>query len=122
LLIFHIVTRAEWQVAVERGLYEPSSLMTEGFIHCSTLDQVVDTANRFFRGGQELMLLSINAERVTAPVRFERPIDASDALRDVLFPHIYGALNLNAVTQTVDFEADDKHEFRLPEGRPIGLS
>jgi uncharacterized protein (DUF952 family) len=121
LLIFHIVARREWQAAVERGVYEPASLMMEGFIHCSTLDQVVETANRFFHGRQDLVLLSINAELVTAPLRFERPVDVSDARSNFVFPHIYGALNLNAVTQTVDFPSEG-NEFRLPEGWPIELS
>jgi uncharacterized protein (DUF952 family) len=46
-MICHIVKRSEWMLAVARGTYAPTSLRDEGFIHCSTIAQVIDTANRF---------------------------------------------------------------------------
>lgn len=115
MLIFHIASKAEWQSAVERGVYEPSTLGTEGFIHCSTLDQVVETANRFFRGRPDLVLLSIDVERLRTTVRFERPANPDDARRHELFPHIYGPLNRDAVNQVLDFPCDAHETFRLPE-------
>jgi uncharacterized protein (DUF952 family) len=115
LLIFHILSKAEWQSSVERGVYEPASLQTEGFIHCSTADQVVETANRFFHGRRDLVLLAIDAERVASPVRFETPANADDARRHKLFPHIYGPLNRDAVNQVLDFPCDALEKFRLPE-------
>jgi uncharacterized protein (DUF952 family) len=115
LLIFHIAGKAEWQPAVESGVYEPPSLATEGFIHCSTVDQVVESANRFFRGRQDLVLLSIDTERLKGAVRFEKPANPEDARRRKLFPHIYGPLSLSAVIQTLDFPCDNQ-TFRLPEG------
>ena len=115
MLIFHIAGKAEWQSAVERGVYEPSTLGTEGFIHCSTLDQVVETANRFFHGRHDLVLLSIDVERLRAEVLFERPASPDDARRHELFPHLYGPLNPDAVNQVVDFPCDAQGIFRLPE-------
>jgi uncharacterized protein (DUF952 family) len=36
-MILHIVHRSDWDSAVARGIYAPSSLAAEGFIHCSTI-------------------------------------------------------------------------------------
>ena len=49
-MILHIAKREEWEEAVRRGSYAPASLHGEGFIDCSTPAQVIDPANRFYRG------------------------------------------------------------------------
>ena len=72
-MILHIVRRGEWNDAVARGSYAPASLRVEGFIHCSTPAQVIDTANRFYRGQRDLIVLGIEESRVTAEVRWEAP-------------------------------------------------
>jgi uncharacterized protein (DUF952 family) len=106
--------RSEWQEAVHRGTYEPASLGSEGFIHCSTAMQTLDTANRFFEGRQDLVLLSIDPERLAAACRWETPLNSGDERRGELFPHVYGPLNLNAVIQVVDFPCEADQSFRWP--------
>jgi uncharacterized protein (DUF952 family) len=66
-LIFHIVAHTEWNDAIRRGLYRPSSLRTEGIIHCSTLEQIVDTADSFYRGRDALVILCV--EKRCSPLR-----------------------------------------------------
>ena len=57
-------------------------------------------AKDFFYGKENVLLLRIRVERVSAPIRFEGPA-ANDARNPrpepVLFPHIYGPLNLSAI-------------------------
>jgi uncharacterized protein (DUF952 family) len=113
-VIFHIVKRSEWQEAVQRGTYEPESLASEGFIHCSTATQTPDTANRFFQGQQDLVLLVIDQGRVAAACQWETPANSNDERRGELFPHVYGPLNLDAVIQVVDFPCDANQSFRWP--------
>jgi uncharacterized protein (DUF952 family) len=113
--ILHITTRAAWQSAKLGGVYEPPSLATEGFIHCSTADQVVATANAFFRGAQDLVLLVIDEASATAHVRYE---PAADGRTDGLFPHLYGALNLDAVVRVVEFPSNSDGSFSLPQSLP----
>jgi uncharacterized protein (DUF952 family)/alpha-beta hydrolase superfamily lysophospholipase len=93
-MILHIIKRADWDAAIAKGAYAPESLHTEGFIHCSTPDQVIRTANRFFAGQSELIVLNVDPSRVRPEIRWELPTD--DAQEK--FPHIYGPLNLDAVT------------------------
>ncbi len=72
-MIAHIVKRSEWADALARGIYAPASLRTEGFIHCSTIAQVVDTANRFYRGQDDLVVLCIEESRLKAELKYEAP-------------------------------------------------
>ena len=93
-MIFHITSRAAWDAALGAGIYDADSLKTEGFIHCSTRDQVESTANRFYADVDQLVLLTIDPAKVGSPIRFEPPtVDSTE-----LFPHIYGPLPIAAVT------------------------
>ncbi|SRR5579883_3197059 len=107
-LIFHITPRSDWQAAQQAGIYRADSLDTEGFIHCSTAAQVVGTANAFFRSQSGLVLLGIAVDRLQASLRY-------DAVDDRQFPHLYGALNLDAVVQVFDFEPNADGTFTLPK-------
>lgn len=115
-MIFHILKKDQWQQAVRRGVYEPASLRTEGFIHCSTREQTPGTAQRFFSGQTDLVLLRIDPRRLTAGVRFEAPADPRDERARELFPHVHGPINLQAVIDAIDFPCDDAGVFRLPPG------
>jgi uncharacterized protein (DUF952 family) len=106
--ILHITQRQQWEQAKLTGTYRGDTLDSEGFIHCSTSKQVVKTANRFFANQTELVLLCIDANKVKPEVRYE------SAENRELFPHIYGALNVDAVFQVVDFEAGEDGLFELP--------
>ena len=106
-LLLHITTRSHWQTAQQEGVYRAASLETEGFIHCSTPAQVVSTANAYYHGQSGLVLLYIETDRVNAEIRYEMAHGES-------FPHLYGALNLNAVTQAIGFEPDADGNFTLP--------
>jgi uncharacterized protein (DUF952 family) len=110
VMIYHITPKNCWHTAQEDGVYQADSLSTEGFIHCSTAGQVLRTANRFFKGQQGLFLLCINDRQVEARLRYENLEGGSD-----LFPHIYGPLNLSAVTQALVFEPQPDGTFKLPE-------
>lgn len=106
--ILHICPRRDWERAEQAGEYAAASLASEGFIHCSTPEQVVKTANRFYRGRQDLVLLVIDAGRLAVPLKYE----AADA---DLFPHIYGPINLNAVVKTPNFLPDAGGAFPQPD-------
>lgn len=107
-MIYHITSRAEWDAAQAQGQYRAASLETEGFIHCSTAQQVARVANAFYRGKKDLVLLQIDKTRLNAELKWEAPAGppAADISESDLFPHIYGALNLSAVVAAPDFEPD----------------
>jgi uncharacterized protein (DUF952 family) len=108
-LLLHITSRARWDRARFAGMYRTESLDTEGFIHCSTRDQVLGVANERFRGQSDLVLLCIESSRVQAPIQF----DATET--GERFPHIYGPLNTDAVIRSVALPAGADGRFTLPD-------
>lgn len=116
-MILHITSKTEWLEAQKRGEYVAPSLQSEGFIHCSTEKQVLHVANAFYRGQTDLVLLQIDEAKLNSGLKWEPPagppapgISTSDQ-----FPHIYGPVNLTAVSAVLDFELDPASgRFILP--------
>jgi uncharacterized protein (DUF952 family) len=115
--IYHIVSRDDWNAAVADDSYRPPSLEAEGFVHCSTRDQVVETANRFFHGQDGLVLLCIDVRRLRTPLRYEPPDMPGHTGNgaQALFPHLYGPLQIDAVVRVLPFPARADGTFALPE-------
>ena len=103
--IYKILSVADWEAAKRAGRYDGSADdRRDGFIHFSDAGQVVGTARKFFAGQAGLMLLAVDPARL-GDLRWEPSRD------DALFPHLYGPLDLSAVTQEdllpADVEAAD---------------
>jgi uncharacterized protein (DUF952 family) len=90
--IYHITTAAAWEKAQTTGAYITDSLSTEGFIHCSTQDQVAGVLDRYYKGQTNLVKLTIEKSKVTSPLIFELATSINE-----VFPHIHGPINLSAV-------------------------
>ena len=102
--ILHITSRAAWEQAQRDGAYRAPSLDQVGYIHFSQPEQVLTVANSFYRGQADLVLLVVDTSRLAAELRYEPPDEAPDSSQR--FPHLYGALNLEAVRSVVDFPPD----------------
>ena len=113
-IIYHITERTDWDAAQLAGEYVAESLATQGFIHASTLPQLVETANLLFRGQDGLVVLCIDESRLKAPVKREPAPAGPHRESDGRFPHIYGPLNLDAVSQVVSFPCALDGTFVLP--------
>ncbi len=111
-LILHGTARQAWAAAQAEGEYRADSLASQGFIHCSKTDQILRVANLLFRGQHGLVLLVIDPAKLTSELRWEPGEDLST----VVFPHVYGPINLNAVVAVRDFEPGPDGLFSLPPG------
>ncbi len=107
--LLHIASKDAWLEAKSRGSYVTNSLDEEGFIHCSTREQVIEVANHLFHGRKDLLLLVINEDIIGSPVRYEDPGNGK------YYPHIYGPLNLSAVEKVVEFKPNTDGRFTLPD-------
>lgn len=107
--IFHITQQTEWDLAKKAGRYEAESLAAEGFIHCSTHEQVVKVANFLFKDQTGLILLVIDSGKIEHDIRYENLNGGED-----LVPHIYGVLNTDAVVDVFDFHPMPDGDFKLP--------
>jgi len=107
--ILHITSKSDWMAALASGRYRADTLATQGFIHCSKPDQVIAVANALFCNRTDLVLLEIDEARVSSEIRYENLEGGSK-----LFPHIYGALNVDAVSGAAGFRPDSDGRFTLP--------
>ena len=116
-MILHITTRQDWDNALKNKAYTAPSIETEGFIHCSTIKQAVETANIFFKGQKGLILLCIDEAKLESVCKYEDPTGAGLHNPDngKLFPHIYGPINLSAVVKVLDFPVNENGSFSLPK-------
>ena len=92
--IYHLAKPSDWEKALEKGSYEHISLQAEGFIHCSTKEQLLPTANIHFKDEQELVVLFISERLVKGTLKWE------ESRNGELFPHIYGKIQLKHVENT----------------------
>lgn len=104
-ILLHICKQEEWEKAATVGEYSPGSLDTEGFIHCSQPDQVLEVANLFYRDIPNLVLLCIDPGLLDSELRW-------DPVGDSVFPHIYGPLKTGAVLAVNNFMPDIDGVFR----------
>ena len=101
--LFHLAIATDWQQAQAAGSYRISTrgmgLEQVGFIHCSWPEQLAGTHRRFYADldPDAVLLLEINPAQLDAPLR----ADASPT--GELFPHLYGPLPLEAVTNVAPY-------------------
>jgi uncharacterized protein (DUF952 family) len=105
--VFHIAIASEWSEATTA--YRPGRFDEDGFIHCSTASQVMRVARERFRGRGDLVLLRIDPDHVEREVRFEN-LEGGDEL----YPHIYGELDLAAVSGIEPLLVGADGEFVTP--------
>ena len=109
--IYHLTTRDAWDAARTSGVYEAPSLAEEGFIHCSADEaQALRVAERLYSGATGMQLLDVETARLTAEVKRE-PSRSGE-----IYPHIYGRINLDAVTRVRDLALDANGLHTLPPG------
>lgn len=94
-VLVHLCSVDEWRAAADCGELRPESLHQTGFVHLSSPEQVHLPANRLYAGRTDLMLLRIDATRLSSPVRWEPGTPTDPA--GMVFPHLYGPLPVTAV-------------------------
>ena len=106
--IYHMCRREEWEAAQAAGSYPGSSQdRADGFIHFSTAAQVVESAAKHRAGQDGLVLLAVDSARLGDALKWEPSRGGQ------LFPHLYGALPLDAVLRAEDLPLgqDGRHVF-----------
>lgn len=93
MLIYKIFRRAEWDELVARGesLGAPVDL-SDGYIHFSTSQQVMETAAKHFANESNLVLVAVDAEALGRDLKWEA------SRRGALFPHLYRPMRMSDVT------------------------
>lgn len=92
--LYHLATSAEWADYQARGVIDPASLSTEGFVHCSYGRQVAGTVAKHFAGATDLLALQLDAGAFGDVELKEEDSYGSGQT----FPHAYGPIPATAVT------------------------
>ena len=111
-IIYHLTPADYYNGLPADQPYRPREFDRDGFIHCTTGEErmllVADTVYRRVPG--EFLLLTIDERKVTSPVKYENS-------GGILFPHIYGALNRDAIVRVAAVGRREDGTF-LPIGEP----
>jgi uncharacterized protein (DUF952 family) len=106
--VYKIVAADLWQAAEDSGVFTGAGIdLNDGFIHLSTGAQARRTAQLYFKGQGNLVLVAVDGARLGAALKYEPSRDGD------LFPHLYGPLPLAAVqsVQPLPIDADGNHVF-----------
>jgi len=111
--IYKICSASAWREAERQGVYRGSADdIRDGFIHFSLPSQLAETARKHFFGQTGLFLIEVDADALGDALRWE------PSRSDELFPHLYGELDLGAVTNVLDMPARSDGSHDIPELAP----
>jgi uncharacterized protein (DUF952 family) len=112
-LILHICPRDVWAAAqAAGGTYEGDTLASQGYIHCSTEEQVHIPATFLFRGRTDMVLLEIDESRLPVPITWEQGDPPTPDRQE--FPHLYAALPADAVVAVHEYRPEPDGSFAPP--------
>ena len=93
-MIYHLARTEDWEKALDNGEYEPPGFKEEGFIHCSSSQQLQGVLDFHFSQDTQLIILEIADKRVMDHLKWEASRDGEK------FPHIYKRLRLDEIENT----------------------
>lgn len=106
--IYLLMSPADFEAATSAGTWAPESLKSEGFIHASPADQLTRVANKHYAQHDEVRVVLLRADRVRAEIRWEPASDQQ------LYPHIYGALNMDSAERSIAVGKGPDGRFAIP--------
>ncbi len=107
--IYKICRAQEWREAEREAVFSGSEVdHRDGFIHFSTAAQVAETAAKHFAGQSDLLLVSVNTSKLGDHLKWK------PSRGGALFPHLYGQLDLAAVTRVEPLQLGPDGRHALP--------
>lgn len=113
-VIYHIAIKENFIQSSNEDNFKPDDFDSDGFIHCTgepdtTLVVLVDY---FQQVTKEIILIQIAINKLTSVIKFENPAPirgggTNHVKEGLLFPHIYGALNLDSIVGAAIVEKRD---------------
>ena len=104
--IYLLSSLAEYQQALNEGVLTRDSLISEGFIHATPRSQLTRLANKYYKDKVQPLILVVDKTLILPEVKWEPATGG-------LYPHIYGPLNMNAVTAIEEISLNKEGIFQL---------
>ena len=107
MLVYKILRPDEWAAFDRAGETAGARIdLEDGFVHLSTGDQVVETAERHFADAGDLVLVAFETTTLGDALRWE------PSRGGALFPHLYRPLRRSEVAWVEPLPRDgDRHRF-----------
>lgn len=105
-IILHCMKKSTWEERKNKELWGKRNIKAEGFIHCSKPEYFWRVAPNFDGTSNEMVILCIDEEKLSADVRYEDGDNCGRA-----YPHIYGLINNSAVTAVLPFLRDENGKW-----------
>ena len=107
MLIYKIFRAPEWAELRDNGRTKGAPIdVTDGYVHFSTSEQVVETCAKYFDGAQGLVLLALESDTLGDDLVWE------PSRGGALFPHLYRELAMADVFWQKDLRfGPDGHIF-----------
>ncbi len=102
--IYVLVSGETYETALASGSHAPASLATEQFIHASPFDQLNRVANKYYKQLASVRLLVVALAKLGPEVKWEPATGG-------LYPHIYGAMNMDAVVKAFPVQPGANGDF-----------
>lgn len=102
MIIFHITNSDSWKENNEGDQYFAPSLEQIGFIHCCLEDQINFVLERWFPGVSDLLLISLESEKIRSKVVFEN-LEGGETF----FPHVYGPIQASAIVSVKPIKKEE---------------
>jgi len=111
--VYKLLRRPEWAAAQATGVFQGSpDDLRDGFIHLSAAHQVRGVGHRHFAGETDLLLLSIEADRLGPALKWEA------SHKGEAYPHLYGLLPLALVGSVAEIHRGRDGLFAFPPDIP----
>jgi uncharacterized protein (DUF952 family) len=111
--IYKICPSASWRAAEQIGIYHGSDAdARDGFIHFSTAAQLAGTAEKYFAGQSDLLIVAVDADALGVALKWEQSRGGE------LFPHLYATLPVAAVRWAQPLPDEVDGQRALPELKP----
>jgi len=108
-LLFKICPASLWRQAERAGVFRGSEAdRRDGFIHFSTAAQVEETAAKHFAGQRDLLLVRVDSAKLGSRLKWE------PSRGGVLFPHLYGDLDLTVIQKVEPLPLGDDGQHIFP--------
>lgn len=106
---YKVLTSEQMEVLLREGVFAGAPIdLADGYIHLSAADQVTETVDKHFAGQTGLLVAAVDLEALGDAVKWEPSRGGQ------LFPHIYAALPLSAVTAYVPLARRSDGAVLLP--------
>lgn len=108
-LVYKVLRRQEWTAAQKTGAFTGSPAdARDGFVHLSAAHQVRGVCERHFAGENDLLLLTIEADRLGPALKWET------SHKGEAYPHLYGTLPLALVGSVAEIRPGNDGRLKFP--------